>query len=207
MNQELLQYIENEIIPQYASFDAAHREDHARAVIALALDMAALYPVDEDMVLAAAACHDIGLREGRDTHHIASARMIREDKMLPRWFTKEQIDVIADAAEDHRASSGHEPRTIYGRIVAEADRLIDGHVIMRRTIQYGLAHEPQFGKEGQWRRTLGHLKEKYADGGYLRLWIPESPNAGRLAEFRAILRDEVATRRLFDEEWGKLGLD
>ena len=82
--------------------------------------------------------------------------------------------------------------------MAEADRLIEPEQIIRRTIQYGFAHYPELSREEYWERTLAHLHEKYADGGYLKLWIPESPNAARLAELRAIIRDEAALRILFD---------
>ena len=90
------------------------------------------------MVYAIAAYHDTGLCEGRDTHHLVSGRIIREDKKLREWFNEGQIETMAQAAEDHRASSGHEPRSIYGKIVAEADRLISPEKVIRRTIQFGL---------------------------------------------------------------------
>ena len=101
-------------------------------------------------------------------------------------------------SEDHRASSDHEPRTIYGRIVAEADRIIDGETIVRRALQYGLKHEPGLDREGQYRRLMEHMREKYDYGGYLQLWIPESDNAKQLEAFRQTLANEVAFRRLFD---------
>ena len=195
---ELATYLEVEIIPQYAAFDRAHREDHARAVVSRALSLAGLYPVDRNMVYAAAACHDLGLSAGRETHHTVSAARIRADRTLRRWFDEEQIALIADAAEDHRASSDHAPRTLYGRIVAEADRLIVPESIIRRTVQYGLAHYPELPRPGHWQRTLDHLHEKYAEGGYLKLWIPESPNAERLERLRGMIRDEAGLRRLFN---------
>lgn len=201
MNPELQTYIRQEIIPRYRHFDPAHQEDHVRTVIDQSLALANHYDVDEDMVYTIAAYHDTGLVEGREKHHIVSARIIREDATLRRYFTPEQIDIMADAAEDHRASSSHAPRTIYGRIVAEADRIIDGPTIVRRTIQYGLNHYPELDKEGHWRRFLDHMAEKYAEGGYLKLWIPESPNAGRLHAFQQLLKDRSATRKLFDEQW------
>ena len=201
MNPELQTYIRQEIIPRYRHFDPAHQEDHVRTVIDQSLALATHYDVDEDMVYTIAAYHDTGLVEGREKHHIVSARIIREDATLRRYFTPEQIDIMADAAEDHRASSSHAPRTIYGRIVAEADRIIDGPTIVRRTIQYGLNHYPELDKEGHWRRFLDHMAEKYAEGGYLKLWIPESPNAGRLHAFQQLLKDRAATRKLFDEQW------
>lgn len=188
MNRDLQQYIESEIIPRYASFDEAHREDHARTVIEQSLALAGYYDVDRDMVYAIAAFHDTGLSEGRERHHLVSGRIIREDSKLRKWFSEGQIEIMAQAAEDHRASSDHEPRSIYGRIVAEADRIIDGETIVRRTIQYGLSHYPELDRKGHWERMCGHLKEKYDYGGYLKLWIPQSPNAARLEEFRRNLR-------------------
>ncbi len=70
--------------------------------------------------------------------------------------------------------------------------------IIRRTVQYGLDHEPERNREGHWQRTLDHLHEKYAEGGYLKLWIPESPNREALERLRQIIRDEGALRRIFD---------
>ena len=84
---------------------------------------------------------------------------------------------------------------------AEADRDIDPIKIIRRTMQYGFAHYPQFDKEGHYARTVEHLHEKYAEGGYLKLWIPESPNAERLAQLRDIIRDEGQLQQVFEQIW------
>jgi len=195
----LLHYIEQDILPRYDHFDAAHQRNHAEEVIERSLALVKHYEVNTDMVYAIAAYHDTGLCEGRDTHHLVSGRIIREDKKLREWFDKDQIETIAQAAEDHRASSGHEPRSIYGKIVAEADRLISPEKVIRRTIQFGLDHHPELDKEGQYQRFREHLLEKYSDTGYLRLWIPESDNAARLEELRKIIRDENAMREAFEQ--------
>ena len=147
MNKELERYIEREIIPRYENFDAAHRTDHVRTVIAQSLELAAHYDADADMVYTVAAYHDTGLANGRERHHIDAGRILAADTELRRWFSEEQIAVMRDAVEDHRASSDGEPRTIYGRIVAEADRVIDPETIIRRTVQYGLAHCPELDRE------------------------------------------------------------
>lgn len=198
MNERLKEYVENEVIPRYAFFDKAHREDHARSVIDEALRLAGFYDVDEDMVYAAAAFHDTGLIEGRETHHLVSGRIIREDPRLPEWFTPDQIETIAQAAEDHRASGTSDPRSIYGKIIAEADRDIIPLKILRRTVQYGLEHYPELSREEHWARFVGHLHEKYYYGGYLKLFIPESRNAAKLEELRQMIADETALRVLFD---------
>lgn len=217
-NAELQKYVESEILPRYQSFDAAHQLDHVQMVIEQSLRLATTVTnsqryhnedgsktfISTDMAYTIAAYHDTGLAEGRETHHVASARIIREDKKLLQWFTPEQIEIMAEAAEDHRASSKSEPRSIYGRIVAEADRAIDPEIIIRRTVQYGLSHYPELDKEGHYRRTLEHMAEKYAEGGYLKLWIPESPNAERLAQLRAIINNSDKMREVFEQQWSEL---
>ena len=196
---EIREFVEREIVPRYDNFDAGHDRNHVQTVISQALSLAQYYPeVDRCMLLVAAAYHDLGLINGREHHHTDSARIIREDERLRQWFNDEEINTIADAAEDHRASSNHEPRTIYGRIVAEADRIIDSHTIVRRALQYGLKHEPDLDREGQYRRLMDHMCEKYDYGGYLKLWIPQGENAKRLEEFRQTLADKQAFRQLFD---------
>ena len=197
--ESLQRYIETEIIPRYAAFDKAHREDHARAVIDRALSMGRNYDIDEAMLLTAAACHDLGLAVDRKTHHLESGRIIRADGRLREWFTPERIETIAEAAEDHRASAKTLPRSLYGRLVAEADRMIVPETIIRRTVQFGLANYPELDKEGHWQRTLEHLHEKYAEGGYLHLLIPGSPNEAPLQRLRAIIHDETHLRKIFEE--------
>ena len=60
MNLE--QYVEQQIIPRYAHFDKAHREEHVRMVIAQSLKLAEQIPdLNRDMVYAIAAFHDFGL--------------------------------------------------------------------------------------------------------------------------------------------------
>ena len=199
INPQLKLYVEGKIIPIYDGFDAGHRRDHAQSVIAQALDFCRYYDVNPNMVYAAAAFHDTGLRDGRERHHLVSGEIIRTDAELPRWFSPEQIEIIAQAAEDHRASSGSEPRSIYGRIVAEADRLIDPGTVIRRTVQYSLSHYPDYDIEAHKQRCIAHLREKYGDDGYLRLWIPESPNAARLEALRALIRDGSALKKISEE--------
>jgi uncharacterized protein len=195
----LKEYVESEIIPRYDHFDKAHRRDHVETVIQQGLKLAPYYDVDPNIVFTAAAYHDTGLSEGRDIHHLASGNIIRSDMKLQQWFSPQEIETIAQAAEDHRASNKSEPRSIYGRILAEADRVIDPYKIIQRTVQYGLSNYPELDRQGHWERTLEHLVQKYGRGGYLKLWIPESPNAQRLEELRSIIEDEAVLRKIFEE--------
>ena len=204
LTAELIEHIEGEILPRYDSFDKAHDRRHALTVISQSLQLAQHYDVDIAMVYTIAAYHDLGLEKGRKTHHTESARIVRNNEKLKEFFTQEQIKAIADAVEDHRASNSSEPRTIYGKIVAEADRVIDGRTIMQRTIQYGAANYPTLSKEQHIERAVEHIKEKYGYGGYLRLWIPESQNAANLEEFRKTIANEEELRKelkkIYNEE-------
>ena len=92
INPNLQAYIEQEILLRYDHFDAAHQRDHANDVISRSLALAEHYDVNINMVYAIAAYHDTGLCEGRDTHHLVSGRIIREDKKLQQWFDEEQIE-------------------------------------------------------------------------------------------------------------------
>ena len=209
-NSEIEAYIYNEIVPRYSAFDNAHKEDHALTVIrqseALLEGRAAWLaeqaeagsiwnaPVDRMLLMMAAACHDLGLVNGRENHHLDSGIIIRQDPRLRSWFREEEIETIAQAAEDHRASGKGAPRSIYGMIVAEADRVIEGDTIIRRTIQFGQKHYPGLCREEQIERAVAHLKEKYGRGGYLKLWIPWSHNAVRLNALQDVIADDKAVR-------------
>lgn len=196
---EIRDYVEANIIPLYDGFDKAHRRDHVRMVIEQSMDLAAQLEVDAAMVYVIAAYHDIGLCEGRERHHEVSARLLLADNELRKWFSESQLQTMAEAVEDHRASSDHAPRSLYGRIVAEADRFIDPDTIIRRTVQYGMEHYPELDREGHFERMVQHLREKYGRGGYLHLWFDHSPNAERLEALRKMIDDEDALRQKFEE--------
>lgn len=206
VRKSLYDYIEQEILPRYDHFDAAHRRDHVDTVINESLSLAKHYDVDSEMVFAIAAYHDTGLRYGREHHHTYSKRIVLEDARLAEWFSPEQVATMADAVEDHRASAAQPPRTVYGRIVSEADRVIEPTTIIRRTIQYTLANYPELDKTEGYIRMVQHLKEKYGRGGYLKLWIAESENSRRLEQLRELIEDEsMLTKlygRIYSEECG-----
>lgn len=204
MDESLKNYIETCILPLYDGFDASHQRGHVDMVIEQSMEIASELSVDIEMVYAIAAYHDTGLTANRKTHHLVSGKIVREDMRLRDWFSEEQIETMAQACEDHRASSDHEPRSIYGKIVSEADRFIDPDTIILRTVQYGLGNYPELDKKGHWQRTIDHLHEKYDEGGYLRLWFENSPNVARLNALRKIIKKERLLRKKFDYLYNKL---
>ncbi len=196
---DLVEFIETQILPQYAHFDRAHNMEHVTRVIRRSLNLARHTGADIDMVYAIAAYHDIGMSGPRAVHHITGGRILAEDKRLLQWFSQDQIKVMREAIEDHRASASRAPRSIYGKIVAEADRDISEDTVFRRTVQYGLANYPEKNREEHWQRFCEHMEAKYSASGYIKLWIPGSENEKRLNELRTIIADRARLRQHFDK--------
>ena len=196
---DLVEFIETQILPQYAAFDKAHNMEHVTHVIRRSLDLARKTGADLDMAYAIAAYHDLGLSGPRAIHHLTSGKILLADARLKRWFTADQLKMMKEAVEDHRASASRAPRSIYGKIVAEADRDIEPETVIRRTIQYGLSNYPELDTEGHWKRFMQHMDEKYSVNGYIRLWIQGSENERKLNELRQLIAEPDKMRPVFDK--------
>ncbi len=195
---DLMEFIETQILPRYAQFDKAHNLEHVTRVIRRSLELASRTGADADMVYTIAAYHDIGMSGPRAVHHITGGKLLMQDARLKRWFTAEQMKIMKEAIEDHRASASRAPRSLYGKIVAEADRDIVPEQVFRRTVQFGLSNYPELDKEHHWLRFREHMDQKYSSHGYIRLWIPGSPNEEKLNELRNIIANERALREQFE---------
>ncbi len=196
---DLVEFVETNILPQYAQFDPAHNLEHVTRVIRNALELVRITGADINMVYVIAAYHDLGMSGPRAIHHITGGKILATDARLKRWFSAEQIKVMKEAVEDHRASASHAPRSLYGKIIAEADRDIVAEVVFRRAIEFGLANYPELDYEHQWQRFQQHMDEKYSVNGYIHLWIPGSPNEHRLNELRSIIAQPTLLREAFDK--------
>lgn len=204
VNLEIMQFIEQQILPRYVAFGESHGLRHVNRVIKNSIQLALVTGADIDMAYVIAAYHDLGMEGPRAIHHITSGKILLADSRLRRWFTPEQIKIMKEAVEDHRASSSRQPRSIYGKIVAEADRDIDPHEIFLRAILYGKENYPEKNKEEQWQRFADHMEEKYSNNGYIKLWIPNSPNEKALKELRNIIEDKTLLRDTFLKIWDEI---
>ena len=174
----LTHYIETEIIPRYEKFDKAHNLSHVQAVIEESLSLAKQYDVNESMAYTIAAYHDTGLCHDRATHHLISGEILKQDVTLRQWFNEIEIETMKEAV---------------------ADRVIDPTITLRRTVQYGLKQQPEADKEWHYQRFHQHLMDKYAPGGYLKLWLPDSKNTERLKELQTIILNEELLKKTFNK--------
>ena len=203
-NLEIMEFVENNILPRYNSFAASYGISHVQRVINNALDLCKVTGADVNMVYVAAAYHDLGMEGHRAIHHLISGKILSADARLKRWFSSEQIRIMKEAVEDHRASSSRTPRNLYGKIIAEADRELAPDIVFKRVLEYGLEHYPEKGREEQWNRFNEHIQNKYGITGYIRLWIPNSPNAEKLNEIRKIIETHGKLKNIFDKLYDQL---
>lgn len=201
---EIMEFVERQILPRYNAFGESHGLRHVTRVIKNSLRLADVTGADIDMVYVIAAYHDLGMEGPRAIHHLTSGKILMADARLKKWFNADQLKVMKEAVEDHRASSSRQPRSIYGKIVAEADRDIDVHEIFLRVIQYGKENGPDKTVEEHWERFAQHMDEKYSNNGYIKLWIPNSPNEKALKELRNIIEDKKLLRKAFDDIWKEM---
>ena len=107
VTEELKKYVEENIMIQYdANNVGGHGREHIETVSARSFELAKVFDLDvnPDMVYVVAAFHDIGYRVNPDEHEAVSSQMFLQDKNIQKFFSEEQIQVIAEAIVDHRAS-------------------------------------------------------------------------------------------------------
>ena len=197
VNLEIMSFLEQQILPRYNAFGHSHGLKHVLRVIKNSLELARIVGADQNMAYVIAAYHDLGMEGPRAIHHLTGGKILASDARLKKWFTSEQIKIMKEAVEDHRASSSRTPRSIYGKIVAEADRDLEPQEVFRRAIEFGIEKKKKKNEEEQWKRFHKHMIEKYSESGYIRLWLPNSPNAQRLNDIRRTISNETILRKTF----------
>lgn len=197
LNEELVEYIKNEIFPLYDRNEFAHGINHIKTVIRRSLELADGYDVDFNIVYTVAAYHDLGHFIDRKRHEIISAEIFMKDENIKKWFADEQRMVIKEAIEDHRASCNHVPRTIYGKIVSTADRtIVDIDNTIKRSYTYGKKNYIGLSEEEQFDKVYEHLVEKYGERGYAKVYLEDKEFDEAIGKLRQALenREEFIER-------------
>ena len=191
---ELKEYIEKEIFPLYDRNEKAHGIEHIHTVINRSLKIAKGYDVNKNIVYTVAAYHDLGHYIDPKIHEKLSAEIFMKDEKIKKWFTEEEIKIIKEAIEDHRASSDHEPRSIYGKIVSTADRSIKSiDICIKRTYLYFKKNNPELTtKEEQINRIYEHLNNKYGKNGYAKTYLYDEEFENAKVKFVEALQDKEA---------------
>ncbi len=199
INKKLKAYILADIRPIYHTFDNAHNTEHFNDVIQQSLKLAKKInsekkTIDVNMVYTIAAFHDLGVAVDRETHHLESAKILRNDDFIKWFYTKKQIDTMAEAIEDHRAS-GDTPRNVYGKIISDGDRIYDYKKILTRCIKYRL----DLDEETQFIETRKHIFEKYSSMGYLKEFYFREKNSVVQEKFDLFCSDDDFAKHEFNK--------
>ena len=191
INEDLKKYIEENIFPVYSKNEPAHNIEHIKYVISRSFKFADTVPnINYNMVYTIAAYHDIGHHIDPKRHEIISGEIMSKDENLKKFFSKEELIVIKEAIEDHRASSDHEPRSIYGKIVSTADRNNTVEACLRRSYTYGKKLEPGFTDEELFERAYKHLNMKFGENGYAKFFFKDEEYEKFLKDIRELLSDK-----------------
>lgn len=209
INNKLKEYIEENIFPEYSKNDQGHDLNHIKYVINRSIKFADTIPdINYDIVYTVASYHDIGHHINPKLHEIISAEIMYKDDNLKEYFSDEERLIIKEAIEDHRASSDHEPRSIYGKIVSTADRNNTVEACLRRSYSYGKRLEPTATDEELFERAHKHLNLKFGEDGYAKFFFKDEEYEKFLHDIRELLADKsnfIKTQRDYINELKQKG--
>lgn len=210
INSDLKEYIEKNIFPEYSKNEPAHNIEHIKYVINRSFKFAnTLENINYNMVYTVAAYHDIGHHIDSKKHEIISGEIMSKDEKLKEFFSEEELKIIKEAIEDHRASAEHEPRSIYGKIVSTADRNNTVEACLRRSYTYGKKLEPNSTDEELFERAHKHLNMKFGENGYAKFFFKDEEYENFLKEIRELLLDKekfIKTQRAYINELKSKGI-
>jgi len=191
INKDLKKYIEENILPEYQKNDLGHNIQHIEYVINRSFQFAKTVPdINYDIVYTVAAYHDIGHHIDPKKHEIISGEIAFNDENLKKFFSDEEINIIKEAIEDHRASSDYIPRSIYGKIVSTADRNNTVEACLKRSYTYGKRLNPSATDEELFIRAFEHLNKKFGQDGYAKFFFKDEVYEKFLKDIRALLMDK-----------------
>ena len=200
INKKIKKYIEEHIFPSYEKNDLGHNLDHIKYVIERSFKFADTIPnINYDMVYVIAAYHDIGHYVDAKNHEKISSEMLLHDENLKRFFTEEEINIMAEAVYDHRASIEYEPRSIYGKIVSSADRNVSLESPIKRTYQYNLVHYPNASIDEIIELSRNHLFEKFGKKGYAskKMYFKDDDYEKFIDDIDSLTRNKNEFRKLY----------
>ncbi len=192
VNPELKKYAEENIFPEYSKNEPAHALGHIKHVIDRSFELVAqnTLEVNLNMVYIIAVYHDIGHHIDSKNHETISADIMAQDENLNKFFTAEELIIIKEAIEDHRASSKENPRSVYGKIISSADRNNTVEMCLRRSYTYGKKLDPTASDEELFLRAYDVLTRKFGEGGYAKFYFRDEQYEKFLKELRNLLSNK-----------------
>lgn len=176
----MLNIIEKEykdILNKYYSSSKSHGLDHVREVAKRALEIKYAYPdidfeCDDIMIIFAGLFHDIMSETNRENHHTVGAEVFLKEIKNYKFFdllTEDQLDKVAEAITQHRASYKGEYSNKFCELMAAADRdKPDLFKIIRRSYNFIRENNSQLKEEEILEEVKKHLIDKFSRDGYMK---------------------------------------
>lgn len=193
INEKLKEYIEKEVFTKYEKNNVGgHDILHIKYVIQRSFEIIKEFNLDVNynMVYVVAAFHDIGYKRNPKEHEKESAKIFMKNKDIIKFFNKDQIKIIFEAIEDHRASSKKEARNIYGKIVSSADRDIEVDNIIKRSYKFHEYKNKNLKKEEIIELSFEHLTKKYGENGYAKMYYKDKKYLDFTNEIQTLLKNK-----------------
>lgn len=168
IDNKLKEYIVQNILPEYNNNEKAHGIEHINYVIRRSFELIKQnnLSVDYNKVYVIAAYHDIGHYIDPKKHEIISAEIMSEDENLKQYFSSEDLTIIKEAIEDHRASSSLIPRNIYGKILSSADRKVSIKNYFVASLFFGHPNINEVEMNEAIDQSYNHAIKKFGKDGY-----------------------------------------
>ena len=207
LNDELKQYITDYIFPRYEKY-YSHGMIHVNNVITNMMMLTDYYDLDRNMAYAIASYHDIGLNIDRENHEKESAKILKNDNVLKKFFTEPQIETMAEAVEDHRGSRKEKPRNLYGECLSDSDRDFDIPTLAKRQLATSLKNYPQLETfEDHFERCHEYICRRINKDGVFNLWTSNPILIERRDRFQKDYLNKEYARTIYKKEWDRISSD
>lgn len=192
VNPALHKHVEDKIFPQYAQNDKAHGLCHIREVIrrAFRLNKSFKLQLEPDLIFAIAAYHDLGKHIDSDHHEIVSAELFRQDAEMTKFFAPAQINLIAEAIEDHRSRKSDNPRSVYGQLISSADRNTRVEMVFVRSFFVGKDYQPEATVAEHLDFNFHRLAQRYSLDDPENMFFADQEYRNFLTAMRKLLQNE-----------------
>lgn len=176
----LLNVIEKEckdILSKYYNNSKSHGLDHVREVSRRALEIKYGYPdidfeCNDIMIILAGLFHDIMSEQNREHHETVGAEIfLKEIKKFTfiDILSEEEINKVAEAITQHRASYKGKYSNKFCELMAAADRdKPDLFKIIRRSYNFIRENDSRLKEEEILEEVKKHLIDKFSRDGYMK---------------------------------------
>ena len=192
--EEEINYVEDKVLPLYDTNIGGHGRDHILTVIMRSFKIKKEFDLSlkNKLILIIAAYHDIGYKKDPDNHEQVSSEMFLADKEIQKFLEPDEVQIVAEAIVDHRASLEYEARSEYGKLVSSADRETSVENMLKRSFLY------QADKHADENPTIEQvieysfkkLTKKFGKDGYAKMYFPDKKYTEYLKEMQELLENK-----------------